>query len=46
MAVKSSKVEQNPTLPFSDEEVERILVAARGLKDFGRYGPKIEPSLK
>jgi len=43
MAVKSSKAEQNPTLPFSDEEIERILVAARGLKDFGRYGPRIEP---
>jgi integrase len=43
MAVKSSKVEQNPTLPFSDEEIERILVAARTLIDFGRYGPKIEP---
>ena len=43
MAVKSSKVEQNPTLPFSDDEVERILVAARALTGFGRYGPKIEP---
>ena len=43
MAVKSSKVEQNPTLPFSDDEVERVLVAARALTGFGRYGPKIEP---
>ena len=43
MAVKSSKVEQNPTLPFSDEEVERVLVAARALTGFGQYGPKIEP---
>ena len=43
MAVKSSKAEQNPTLPFSDDEVERILIAARGLNGFGRYGPKIEP---
>jgi integrase/recombinase XerD len=43
LAVKGSKVEPNPTLPFSDDEVERIVVAARDLKDFGRYGPKIEP---
>ena len=43
MAVKSSKAEQNPTLPFSDEEVERVLDAARALTGFGRYGPKIEP---
>jgi integrase/recombinase XerD len=43
MAVKSSKVEQNPTLPFSDGEVSRVLVAARALTGFGRYGPKIEP---
>jgi len=43
MAVKASKVEQNPTLPFSDDEVDRILDAARKLKTFGRYGPKIEP---
>jgi integrase/recombinase XerD len=43
LAVKGSKVEPNPTLPFSDDEVERILVAARDLKDFWSYGPKIEP---
>ena len=43
LAVKGSKVEPNPTLPFSDDEVERILMAARDLRDFGRYGPKIEP---
>ena len=43
MAVKSSKAEQNPTLPFSAEEVERVLIAARALTGFGRYGPKIEP---
>lgn len=43
MAVKSSKAEQNPTLPFSDDEVERVLVAARALTGFGQYGPKIEP---
>lgn len=43
MAVKASKVEQNPTLPFSDEEVDRILEAARKLTPFGRYGPRIEP---
>jgi integrase/recombinase XerD len=41
--VKASKVEQNPTLPFSDDEVERVLIAARALTGFGRYGPKIEP---
>jgi site-specific recombinase XerD len=43
MAVKSSKVEQNPTLPFGDDEVERIRAAAQALVGFGRYGPKIEP---
>ena len=43
MAVKPSKVGQNPTLPFSDEEVERILDAARTLSTMGRHGPKIEP---
>lgn len=43
MAVKASRVEPNPTLPFSDEEVERILQAARKLRSFGRYGPRIEP---
>jgi site-specific recombinase XerD len=42
LAVKSSKVEQTPTLPFSDDEVERVLVAARALASFGRYGPKIK----
>ena len=42
LAVKSSKVDQTPTLPFSDDEVERVLVAARALASFGRYGPKIE----
>lgn len=43
LAVKGSKVEQNATQPFTDEEVERILIAARALTGFGRYGPKIEP---
>lgn len=43
MAVKSSKVEQTPTLPFSDDEVERVLIASRKLAGFGSYGPKIEP---
>ena len=43
MAVKSSKIEQNPTLPCGDDEVERVLVAARALTGLGRYGPKIEP---
>ena len=43
MAVKSSKVEQNPTLPFSDDEVDRVLVAARALTGFGQYGSRIEP---
>jgi integrase/recombinase XerD len=42
MAVRSSKVEQNPTLPFTEDEVERILTASRALTSFGRYGPKIE----
>jgi integrase/recombinase XerD len=42
MAMRSSKVEQNPTLPFTEDEVERILTAAQALTAFGRYGPKIE----
>jgi integrase/recombinase XerD len=42
LAVKGSKVDQNATQPFSEEEVERILDAARALTGFGRYGPKIE----
>jgi nitroreductase len=29
MVVKASKVEQNPTLPFSDDEIQRIVEAAR-----------------
>jgi hypothetical protein len=41
--VKASKVEQNPTLRFSDDEVERILKTARKLRTFGRFGPKIGP---
>lgn len=43
MAVKASKAEPNPTLPFNEEEIERILDAARKLRTFGRYGPRIEP---
>ena len=43
MAVKGSKVEQNPTLPFDDDDIQRILAAAAKLSTFGRYGPKIEP---
>ena len=42
MAVKTSKVDQKPTLPFTDDEVDRILAAARELKGFGTYGLKIE----
>jgi len=30
------KVEPNPTLPFSDEEIARILEAAGKLRMFGR----------
>jgi integrase len=43
LAVKGSKVEHTPTLPFDDLEMERILVAARKLSTWGSYGPKIEP---
>jgi integrase len=32
-------------LPFTDEEVERLLAAARGFVQFGNYGPKMEPML-
>jgi hypothetical protein len=41
--VKGSKVELTPTLPFADDEMERILEAARALSTRGTYGPKIEP---
>jgi integrase len=44
-ALKPSKVPHRPTLPFTDAEVERLLVAAKTLVDFGRYGPRIEPMI-
>jgi len=44
-ALKPTKVSHRPTLPYSDEEVERLLKAARGMTEFGRYGPRIEPMI-
>ena len=44
-ALKATKVSHRPTLPYSDEEVERLLDAARKLQAFGRYGPRIEPMI-
>lgn len=37
-ALKPPKVDTPPTLPFSDDEVERTLEAARGFKIQGSYG--------
>ena len=42
-ALKPSKVPHRLTLPFAEAEVDRLLVAARTLVDFGQYGPRIEP---
>lgn len=44
-ALKATKVSHRPTLPYSDEEVDRLLEAARNLRAFGRYGPRIEPMI-
>jgi integrase len=44
-ALKPSKVTHRPTLPFSDDEVDRLLKAAQEMVAFGRYGPRIEPMI-
>ena len=44
-ALKPSKVPHRPTLPFTEAEVDRLLVAARTLVDVGQYGPRIEPMI-
>lgn len=44
-ALKATKVSHRPTLPYSDEEVDRLLEAARTMHGFGRYGPRIEPMI-
>ena len=44
-ALKTTKVSHRPTLPYSDEEVDRLLEAARKMQGFGRYGPRIEPMI-
>ena len=44
-ALKPSKVPHRPTLPFTEAEVDRLLVAAKKLVDFGQYGPRIEPMI-
>jgi len=40
MVLKPPKVSQRPTLPFDDDEMTRILVAADGLAEWGSFGPK------
>ncbi len=40
-AIKPPRVTQKPTLPFDNLEVERILVAADQLADWGTFGPKL-----
>jgi integrase/recombinase XerD len=40
-AIKPPRVTQSPTLPFDDVEVERTLVAADQLADWGTFGPKL-----
>ncbi len=44
-ALKPTKVPHRPTLPYTDGEVDRLIEAARSLLDFGRYGPRIEPTV-
>ncbi|MDP1571031.1 MAG: tyrosine-type recombinase/integrase [Vicinamibacterales bacterium] len=44
-ALKATKVVHRPTLPFADDEVERLIKAAQVMVDFGRYGPRIEPMI-
>jgi hypothetical protein len=43
--LRPTKVSQKQTLPFTDEEVDRLLVAARALGRFRSYGPKMEPMI-
>jgi integrase/recombinase XerD len=45
VALKPTKVSHRPTLPYSEEEVDRLLKAAREMARFGRYGPRIEPMI-
>jgi len=40
-AIRPPRVTQSPTLPFEDKEVERVLVAADQLADWGTFGPKL-----
>jgi site-specific recombinase XerD len=44
-ALKPTKVSHRPTLPYSYEEVDRLLKAAQQLSSLGRYGPCIEPMI-
>ena len=41
-ALKPTKVTHRPTLPYTDDEMAALITAAQTLKDFGRYGPRIE----
>lgn len=40
-AIRPPKVTQKPTLPFDETDLERILVAADQLADWGTFGPKL-----
>jgi integrase/recombinase XerD len=44
-ALKPTKVSHRPTLPYTDDEVERLLKASQEMVGFGRYGPRIEPMI-
>jgi hypothetical protein len=44
-ALKPTRVSHRPTLPYSDDEIERLLKAGRDMLGFGRYGPRIEPMI-
>jgi site-specific recombinase XerD len=40
MILKAPKVTHTPTLPFDDDEIDRILKAADRLSNWGTFGPK------
>jgi integrase/recombinase XerD len=40
-AIKPPKVSQQPTMPFEDAEVDRMLKTAKSLAEWGSFGPKL-----
>ena len=44
-SLKPTKVAHRPTLPYTDEEVERLIKAGQSMVSFGHYGPRIEPMI-